>query len=87
MDINIISPFELYSKFANKAIKGKLSNIGLVPYGQTTLGTLHLADPIDACSELKPIKTGDEDSKTTSTTPIIVVKYGNCFPITKIKYA
>ncbi len=49
---------------------------------------VHLADPVDGCSALTPINVKDDESDpAASSSPIVVVKYGNCFPITKVKYA
>ena len=52
------------------------------------MGMVYLAAPADGCSGLKPINVEDDESNSASaSSPIVVVKYGNCFPITKIKYA
>ena len=49
---------------------------------------VHLANPVNACNGLSPIDIADDDTNPgTSNSPIVVVKYGSCFPITKIKYA
>ena len=48
---------------------------------------MHLEDPVDACAALSPITVDDSDVKGATISPIVVVKYGSCFPITKVKYA
>ena len=62
---------------------GSAANFGYNPYGNTVLGSGHLANPINACS---PIDTPDYDEEWDST-PIIVVKRGNCTFVTKAMYA
>ena len=52
------------------------------------MGVVTPADPLEACSQLNSIHVRDDEvSPTAASSPIVLVKYGNCFPITKIKYA
>jgi len=47
-----------------------------------------MADPENACKSLSPITVSDDEKTPASgTSPIVVVKFGGCLPITKIKYA
>ncbi len=69
-------------------IKGKVANFGRVPYGQTLVGMVHMATPNTACKSLSSIVVPDDEKTPASgTSPIVVVKFGACLPITKIKYA
>ncbi len=34
-----------------------LANYGYVPYGKSLIGNVHVANPIDACSPLKPMQS------------------------------
>ena len=52
------------------------------------MGMVHIAKPVEACSALDSITVvDDEKNPGSSSSPIVVVKYGNCSPVTKIKYA
>jgi len=51
------------------------------------MGNVYLADPVEACSALTTITIDDTEKAGSGISPIVVVKYGSCFPITKVKYA
>jgi hypothetical protein len=60
-----------------------LANFGYVPYGKSLIGNVHLADPIEACSPLKPMSV----EKGNDPAPILLVKRGGCTFVSKAHYA
>lgn len=60
-------------------LKTSVATFGIVPYGHTILGRVEIADPFDACKDVKFINTKEE-----SEIPfILLAKRGNCTFATK----
>lgn len=72
-NITFWSPESIVSHFSTKNIYYVISNFGYVPYGHTVYGTLYLASPLDACTELSYI-----DKKGNNSNLIILVTRGEC---------
>jgi len=59
-----------------------LANYGYIPYGQSLIGSLSLANPRNACLPLNTVSLNSSDPS-----PIIVVERGGCHFVTKSHYA
>lgn len=71
--IHIWEPKSLKSMYTGHEIPYSVMNFGQVPYGYSIYGTVFKASPIDACSELAPLKW-DKNFGTL----ILLVERGNC---------
>lgn len=71
--IHIWEPKSLKSMYTGHEIPYSVMNFGQVPYGYSIYGTVFKASPIDACSELAPLKW-DKNFGTL----ILLVERGGC---------
>lgn len=71
--IHIWEPKSLKSMYTGHEIAYSVMNFGVVPYGHSIYGTVFKASPIDACSELAPLKW-DKNYGTL----ILLVERGGC---------
>lgn len=59
-----------------------IANFGYIPYGQSLIGTLELANPRNACAPLVYNSLNRSESN-----PIVVIERGGCHFVTKTHYA
>lgn len=72
--IHIWEPKQLKNMYASKQIDYTIMNFGAVPYGHTIYGTVFIASPYNACSELSPLKW----EKNYGTLILLVERGGGC---------
>lgn len=71
--IHIWEPKSLKAIYQNRELDYTIMNFGTVPYGHTIYGTVFIASPYNACSELAPLKW-DKNYGTL----ILMVERGGC---------
>lgn len=71
--IHIWEPKSLKSMYSGRNIAYSVMNFGVVPYGHSIYGTVFKASPIDACTELAPLKW-DKNYGTL----IVLLERGGC---------
>lgn len=71
--VHIWEPKSLKAMYAGHDIQYSVMNFGVVPYGHSIYGTVFKASPIDACSELAPLKW-DKNYGTL----ILLLERGGC---------
>ena len=81
-DITIWEPASLRNIYKSKTLDYTIANFGTVPYGHSIYGTVFKATPLDACSELSPLKW-DKNYGTL----IIYAERGNCHFAQKVLMA
>ena len=81
-DINIWEPASLKNLYKTKTLEYTIANFGTVPYGHSLYGTVFKATPLDACTELSPLKW-DKNYGTL----IVYVERGNCHFAQKVLMA
>lgn len=81
-DINIWEPASLRNLYKSKTMEYTIANFGTVPYGHSVYGTVFKATPLDACTDLAPLKW-DKNSGTL----IMYVERGNCHFAQKVLMA
>ncbi len=77
--LTVLEPEKLKLEFPN-GIVYSISNFGKIPYGTRHISDLLLADPLEACTELKPLPNKDDK-------PFLLIKRGSCTFVTKVKNA
>jgi len=83
--LTVLSPQSLATKFDRQAgIDFRVIQFGQTHFGAHFVGMLALADPIDACSPLKPLRKGEEGGRENK---IAVAMSGGCQDSTKIRNA
>lgn len=81
-DITIWEPASLRNIYKLKTLEYTIANFGTVPYGHSVYGTVFKATPLDACSDLSPLKW-DKNLGTL----ILYVERGNCHFAQKVLMA
>lgn len=81
-EINIIEPRSLSTAYDNLIGKSlSIANFGQVPWGRTLIGHAYLANPLNACSKLKPpVAQHDNENPDAEDPdhPIIFATRGDC---------
>jgi len=81
-DINIWEPASLRNIYKSKALEYTIANFGTVPYGHSVYGTVFRATPLDACTDLAPLKWD-----ANYGTLVVYVERGNCHFAQKVLMA